>query len=122
MPIIYNKLLDRMKEKGLTSYTIKKNNIIGQATLKKIKDGGDIDTRSIAKLCDALDCQPGDILEYVPDEQDENNDYRRFFRWLFIEMSKEILSAEKVLCMGVGKGQKHKKEPIENMMHCIIEQ
>lgn len=74
MPIIYNKLLDRMKEKGLTSYTIKKNNIIGQATLKKIKDGGDIDTRSIAKLCDALDCQPGDILEYVPDEQDEKND------------------------------------------------
>ena len=74
MPIIYNKLLDRMKEKGLTSYTIKKNNIIGQATLKKIKDGGDIDTRSFAKLCDALDCQPGDILEYVPDEQDENND------------------------------------------------
>ena len=74
MPIIYDKLLDRMKEKGLNSYTIKKNNIIGQATLKKIKEGGDIDTRSIAKLCDALDYQPGDILEYVPDEQDENND------------------------------------------------
>lgn len=80
MPIVYTKLLTLMKEKGLTSYTIKKNNIIGQATLKKIKDGGDIDTRSIAKLCEALDCQPGDILEYVPDEKfssknDENSDF-----------------------------------------------
>ena len=38
---------------------------------KKIKNGGDIDTRTISKLCKLLDCQPGDILEYVPDE-DEN--------------------------------------------------
>ncbi len=67
MPIVYNKLLKLMDEKGITSYTIKKDNIIGQATLKKIKEGGDIDTRSIAKLCKLLDCQPGDILEYISD-------------------------------------------------------
>ncbi len=65
MPIIYNKLLSLMQEKGLTSYKIKQENIIGQATLKKIKEGGDIDTRTIAKLCKALECQPGDIMEYV---------------------------------------------------------
>ena len=23
---------------------------------------------TLARLCEALDCQPGDILEYVPDE------------------------------------------------------
>lgn len=68
MPIVYDKLLNLMKEKGITSYTIRQNNIIGQATLKKIKNGGDIDTRTISKLCKLLDCQPGDILEYVPDE------------------------------------------------------
>ena len=68
MPIVYGKLLNMMKEKGITSYTIRQNNIIGQATLKKIKNGGDIDTRTISKLCKLLDCQPGDILEYVPDE------------------------------------------------------
>jgi len=68
MPIKYDKLLILMKEQGLTSYTMKKDNIIGQATLKKIKEGGDIDTRSIAKLCKLLNCQPGDILEYIDDE------------------------------------------------------
>ncbi len=69
--IKYDKLLKKMDEQGITSYTIKKDNVIGQATLKKIKDGGDIDTRTIAKLCKLLNCQPGDILEYVEDENEE---------------------------------------------------
>ena len=68
MPIVYDKLLKMMDERGVTSYTIKKDKIIGQATLKKIKEGGDIDTRTIAKLCKLLDCQPGDILEYVDEK------------------------------------------------------
>ena len=68
MSIKYGKLLKLLKERGITSYTLKRDNIIGQATFKKIKEGGDIDTRTIAKLCQLLDCQPGDILEYVPDD------------------------------------------------------
>ncbi len=67
MPIIYDKLLKLMESNGITSYTLKKDNIIGQATFKKIKEGGDIDTRTIAKLCKLLNCQPGDIMEYVED-------------------------------------------------------
>lgn len=65
MPIKYDKLLKMMADKGLTSYKIKKDNIIGQATFQKIKSGGDIDTRTIARLCKVLECQPGDIMEYV---------------------------------------------------------
>ena len=64
MPIKYDKLLNLLRQRGITSYTLKRDNIIGQATYKKIKEGGDIDTRTIAKLCALLDCQPGDILEY----------------------------------------------------------
>ncbi|RRF90575.1 MAG: transcriptional regulator [Coriobacteriaceae bacterium] len=30
-----------------------------------------IKVSTLAKLCEALDCQPGDILEYVEDEKDE---------------------------------------------------
>ena len=65
MPIKYDKLLKMMADKGLTSYKIKKDKIIGQATFQKIKSGGDIDTRTIARLCKVLECQPGDIMEYV---------------------------------------------------------
>ena len=71
MPITYNKLLKIFAERGITGYTIKKENIIGQASYKKIKEGGQIDTRTIAKLCAYLQCQPGDILEYVPDDNKE---------------------------------------------------
>lgn len=69
MPIKYDKLINMMQQQGVTSYTIKKENIIGQASYKKIKEGGDIDTRTISKLCKYFNCQPGDILEYVPDEE-----------------------------------------------------
>ncbi len=75
MPIKYDKLIALLKEKGINSYTIKSkyNNIIGQATFKKIKEGGDIDTRTIAKLCELLHCQPGDLMEYV-DESKKGDD------------------------------------------------
>jgi len=72
MPIKYDKLLLLLDKKGITSYTVKKDNLIGQATFKKIKEGGDIDTRTIAKLCALLDCQPGDIMEYVPEDGEDN--------------------------------------------------
>lgn len=64
MPIKYDKLIALMKQAGINSYTVKRDKIIGQATYKKIMEGGDIDTRTIAKLCEVLNCQPGDILEY----------------------------------------------------------
>lgn len=64
MGIKYNKLLDLMQARGITSYTVKKNKIIGQSAWKKIHENGHIDTRTIAALCEYLDCQPGDILEY----------------------------------------------------------
>lgn len=74
MPIKYDKLINLMHEKGITSYTIKRDKVIGQATYKKIIEGGDIDTRTIAKLCKLLNCQPGDILEYSEDEQTAPDD------------------------------------------------
>jgi len=40
--------------------------LIGQATLTAIKNGtGGLDAKTIARLCEVLDCQPGDLMEYV---------------------------------------------------------
>ena len=65
--IAYDKLLKLLQEKGYTSYRIKKENIIGQATFTKLKRGeGGLDHRSIDKLCEVLNCQPGDLMEYRP--------------------------------------------------------
>lgn len=63
--IVYNKMLALMKAKGLTSYKIRQEKIISESTLQNIRQGKRITTDSIAALCAALDCQPGDLLEYV---------------------------------------------------------
>jgi putative transcriptional regulator len=63
--IDYDKLWALMKERGLTTYRIRKENIIGERTLQNIREGKGISMESLAALCKALECQPGDILEYV---------------------------------------------------------
>lgn len=66
--IVYHKLLSLMEEKGLTTYRIRKEKIISESTLQNIREGKRITTDAVASLCGALECQPGDILEYVPEE------------------------------------------------------
>ena len=68
MPISYAKALALFKEAKINSYVIKRDNIIGQAAYKKIQENGHIDTRTIEKLCAYLKCQPGDLIEYIPDD------------------------------------------------------
>lgn len=70
MPIGYDKLFRFMNSRGITIYRLRKDKVLGTATLDKLKQGGDIDTRSIAKLCAYLQCQPGDIMEYISDEKE----------------------------------------------------
>lgn len=70
MSISYDKLLKLLEENNMTSYTItKKYKIVGQATWKKIHEGGHVDTRTIEAFCKLLNCQPGDLIEYIPDEE-----------------------------------------------------
>lgn len=67
--IVYAKLLKLLEEHGLTTYKIRKDKIISESTLQNIREGKRITTDSIAALCEALNCQPGDILEYVSDDK-----------------------------------------------------
>lgn len=73
MSIKYDKLFALMKEKGLTTYKIRKDNIISQGALTSLRAGKSVTIDTIEKLCKALDCQPGDILEYSPDDITEYN-------------------------------------------------
>ena len=63
--ISYKKLRKKMAEQGLTTYKIRKEKIISESTLQRIRTDGTITTDAIAALCEVLNCQPGDILEYV---------------------------------------------------------
>lgn len=63
--ITYKKLLLKMEKEGLTTYKIRKEKIISESTLQRIREDRSITTDAIASLCEVLNCQPGDILEYV---------------------------------------------------------
>lgn len=71
MPITYDKLFDLLKEKGYTTYKIRQTKLIGQGTLTALKNGtGGLDAKTLGRLCKVLECQPGDLMAYVPDPEE----------------------------------------------------
>ena len=60
-------VLDALKAKGFSSYKIKMDKIIGNSQMQQIREGEIVSTACLDKLCRMLECQPGDLLEYVPD-------------------------------------------------------
>lgn len=73
MPFKYDKLFEMLKQKGITTYKIRKDNLISQAALTKMKNGdGNIDTRTLERLCSVFHCQPGDLMEYVEEAGEAN--------------------------------------------------
>ena len=60
-------ILETLKEKGYSSYTLRKENILSQSTIQKLREGKGLAWDNIERLCMLLDCQPGDLIEYVKD-------------------------------------------------------
>lgn len=60
-------ILESLKEKGYTSYKLRKDKIIGEAQIQKIRNGELASKETLNTICKLLDCQPGDILEYLAD-------------------------------------------------------
>ena len=60
-------VMERLREAGYTSYRIRKEKIMGQDVLQKIRRGEVVSPTNLSTICALLDCQPGDIMEYVPE-------------------------------------------------------
>ena len=63
--IRYYKLFDLLNRRGMKKTDLLL--VISRGTLSKLNKGGIIQTDVIAKICDFLGCQPGDIMEYIPE-------------------------------------------------------
>jgi len=61
--------LKELKEKDYTSYRLRKDKLIGESQIQKIRKGEIASKETLNTICKLLQCQPGDILEYVEDEQ-----------------------------------------------------
>lgn len=67
-------VLGALKRIGFTTYKIRKDKIIGEAQMQKIRTGEIASKETLNTICRLLNCQPGDILEYVPDEIKEDQE------------------------------------------------
>ena len=60
-------VLKSLKEAGYSTYRLRKEKILGQATLQSLRVGEKVSWANIDVICKCLNCQPGDILERVPE-------------------------------------------------------
>ena len=65
--IIFDKLWITMKEQGISTYTLREKCGIDSKTVRRLKANENIETKTLSKLCDALDCKLEDIAEYIKD-------------------------------------------------------
>lgn len=61
-------ILELLKMNGYSTYKIRKNKIFSEAQLQYFRNGTIVREETLNKLCCLLNCQPGDILEYIPDD------------------------------------------------------
>lgn len=67
-------ILDALKKIGYTTYKIRKDKIIGEAQMQKIRTGEIASKETLNTICRLLNCQPGDIMEYIPDDPTPTTD------------------------------------------------
>ena len=61
-------VLQALKNRGFSTYYLRNKTTIGQKTVSDIKNGIVPGIKSLDILCRLLDCQPGDIIKYIPDD------------------------------------------------------
>ena len=62
-------LIEELKKAGYSSYRIRQEKVISESTLQRLRKGGTgIRLDSLDAVCKILRCQPGDLVEWVPDE------------------------------------------------------
>ena len=54
-----------MKEKGVSTYKLREECGIDSKTIRRLKANENIETKTIDKLCAALNCRIEDIAEYI---------------------------------------------------------
>lgn len=57
-------VMNALKNAGYSSYRLRKEKIMGESMMQHIRQGELMSWEALSKVCEMLNCQPGDILEY----------------------------------------------------------
>ena len=65
--IVFNKLWKTMAKNEISTYTLREKCGIDSKTIRRLKANENIETKTLDKLCAALNCKLEDIAEYISD-------------------------------------------------------
>ena len=66
--IKYDKLWTTMKNKGITQYDLYTYYNVNRSQLARLRHIQNVQTNTIDKLCNILDCDVEDIMTHIPDD------------------------------------------------------
>lgn len=69
LPLKYKvDVLAALKEKGYNTNKIRTEGLLSQSTLQKFRNKQGVSWENLEKVCDLLECQPADLIEWVKEE------------------------------------------------------
>ena len=70
--ILFDKLWQTMQERGITQYDLYTKYNMNRAQLHRLRHNQNIETNTIDRLCNILDCNIEDIMTHI---KDDNNSF-----------------------------------------------
>lgn len=62
-------VLETLKESGYNTTRLRKEQIVGESAIQSLRKGEMVGIKTLEKICDILDMQPGNIIKYVEDPE-----------------------------------------------------
>lgn len=79
MRFSYNKLWKLLIDRGINKKTLREKSGISATSVAKLGKGGNINTDVLLRICNALNCDVGDIMEFVREENIEEQERKDAF-------------------------------------------
>ena len=69
MRFSYNKLWKLLIDRGINKKTLREMSGISATSVAKLGKGGNVNTDVLLRICDELNCDVGDIMEFVREDK-----------------------------------------------------
>lgn len=68
--ITYNgDILAKLKEAGYSTYRMRKEKIMGESTLQRLREGKSVSFEQLNRICTMLNCELHEVLIHTKDEE-----------------------------------------------------
>ncbi len=67
--IVFDRLWATMSKKGFSTYKLRENCGIDSKTIRRLRANENIETKTLDKICSALDCRIEDIAEFINNKE-----------------------------------------------------